>query len=282
MPLFTAIFDSHSSQGIKNEPCTILHALKALHPDPQTIHLATKGSECSQIPLEEFLEAKGIAFEIADEGKLEFLLQDTTDSCTLPSCARQNDDKSEEGDLGKDLHIGSLHFDYKGTKFTVYKATYISGAFDSSYVVYDFVFQNPTVQGVNAKKTVGHNLISEIYRWMDSLKDEIWVFQHGSWSKDKSLWKSVQNASWDSLVLESEFLDSLRRDTRTFFENSVIYRELGVPWKRGLLLLGPPGNGKTETIKLLLKESKQSTLYVKSFTTKHVCTTPLSYIFLNF
>lgn len=36
----------------------------------------------------------------------------------------------------------------------------------------------------------------------------------------------------------------------------------------GLLLLGPPGNGKTESIKVLLKESGQAALYVKSFTTQ--------------
>jgi SpoVK/Ycf46/Vps4 family AAA+-type ATPase len=34
--------------------------------------------------------------------------------------------------------------------------------------------------------------------------------------------------------------------------------------------LGPPGNGKTESIKVLLKESGIPSLYVKSFATSHV------------
>ena len=281
MPSFSAFLDSHLSQEISNDSYTILKALKALHSDPKTIHLPMQSSECSQIPLVKFLDAKGIAFEVADEGKHELLFWDTANSSTLPSWVYQDDDESDKGELKKRLYIGILHFDYKGTRFTIYKITYDSGASGNTCVLYDFIFQDPTVQDLNTQKTVGHNLISDVYRWAGSLKDEIWVFQDGYWSKDKSLWNSICSANPDTLVLESEFLDSLCMDTRTFFENSKIYQKLGVPWKRGLLLLGPPGNGKTETIKLLLKESKQSVLYVKSFTTDSVCTN-LSYIYLNF
>jgi len=78
------------------------------------------------------------------------------------------------------------------------------------------------------------------------------------------------------LVQREEFREDLRRDTRTFFESKDVYDGLGVVWKRGILLLGPPGNGKTESIKALLKETAYPALYVKSFTTPFVSRWPPS------
>ncbi|EJC98773.1 P-loop containing nucleoside triphosphate hydrolase protein [Fomitiporia mediterranea MF3/22] len=159
-----------------------------------------------------------------------------------------------------------MTFKYKDTDFTVYKVTW------GHNTLYDFVFEAPTdvVRDVNEKsstQSAGHAFITAVYRWNNALKDEMWVYQGGVWAKDKALWAAIRNASWDDLVLEEGFLEGLRRDTRTFFGNREIYQDLGVVWKRGLLLLGPPGNGKTESIKVLLKESGQTALYVKSFTT---------------
>lgn len=53
-----------------------------------------------------------------------------------------------------------------------------------------------------------------------------------------------------------------------FFDSKDAYEDLGVPWKRGLMFHGPPGNGKTISIKALmhsLLDRKHSipTLYVK-------------------
>ena len=68
-----------------------------------------------------------------------------------------------------------------------------------------------------------------------------------------------------NLVLDDSFKDGLRRDTKMFFASKEAYTSLGIPWKRGILLLGPTGNGKTESIKALLKETKDVTLlYAKT------------------
>ena len=51
-----------------------------------------------------------------------------------------------------------------------------------------------------------------------------------------------------------------------------VYKDLGVPWKRGIIFHGPPGNGKTVSIKALMNqisekfkgEENVSLLYVRS------------------
>ena len=184
---------------------------------------------------------------------------------------------TDKGKLVSNLITGCTKFSYEGTDFLVYKVSWwqmLRGRFS----LLDLVFEEPETSGSRPSTekdddttTAGHKLISDVYRWAGALKDEMWVFQDGHWAKDKALWAAIRDASWDDIVLEKEFLEGLRRDTRTFFENRKIYKDLGVVWKRGLLLLGPPGNGKTESIKVLLKESGQAALYVKSFTTSDVC-----------
>ena len=108
-------------------------------------------------------------------------------------------------------------------------------------------------------------LAGDVFSWAGSIQDGIWVYQEGHWSKSQALWNAIQRTSWDNVCLDPEFLRNLRGDIRAFFDNAKIYQSLGIAWKRGILLLGPPGNGKTESIKVLLKESDQVALYVKSF-----------------
>ncbi|WRT64410.1 uncharacterized protein IL334_001342 [Kwoniella shivajii] len=95
-----------------------------------------------------------------------------------------------------------------------------------------------------------------------TFSDVVWVFEQGGWRPDRELWEA---ASWEDVVLDDAFKTSLQSDYRSFYKAEKTYKDLGVPWKRGLIFLGPPGNGKTISLKALMKEVKVPTLYVKSF-----------------
>jgi transitional endoplasmic reticulum ATPase len=64
--------------------------------------------------------------------------------------------------------------------------------------------------------------------------------------------------------------DNLIKDIEGFFENQGLYKKFAVPWKRGVILHGVPGNGKTISIKALINTLNNRpepipSLYVKSF-----------------
>ncbi|KAK1948718.1 P-loop containing nucleoside triphosphate hydrolase protein, partial [Colletotrichum sublineola] len=58
-------------------------------------------------------------------------------------------------------------------------------------------------------------------------------------------------------------------DHLSFFNSRDTYQNLKVPWKRGLIYYGPPGNGKTISIKAtmnMLHQKNIPTLYVRTLT----------------
>jgi transitional endoplasmic reticulum ATPase len=65
---------------------------------------------------------------------------------------------------------------------------------------------------------------------------------------------------------------NLISDVQGFFDNQSLYKQFAVPWKRGVILHGVPGNGKTVSIKALMaslysRPDPIPSLYVKSFET---------------
>ncbi|KAK0468145.1 P-loop containing nucleoside triphosphate hydrolase protein [Desarmillaria tabescens] len=104
--------------------------------------------------------------------------------------------------------------------------------------------------------------------WSDQLHSEVWVFNQGFWQKDPTLWTEVQKADWKDVILKEEFKEAFKKDVYGFFTSEAIYKDLAIPWKRGIIMHGPPGNGKTISIKAIIKtcDAKGFTpLYVKSF-----------------
>ena len=81
-------------------------------------------------------------------------------------------------------------------------------------------------------------------------------------------------ASWDSVILDEDMKAALIEDHLSFFRSRATYERLKVPWKRGIIYYGPPGNGKTISIKATMNmlyhlKQRVTTLYVRSL--KSVC-----------
>ena len=97
------------------------------------------------------------------------------------------------------------------------------------------------------------------------MRGEILVFRGGCFSKDKKLYNAIMAATFDQLLIEGTFKEQIRDDITKFLAARETYDSHGVPWRRGALFIGPPGNGKTLCVKALVRLLAIPCLYVQSF-----------------
>ena len=57
--------------------------------------------------------------------------------------------------------------------------------------------------------------------------------------------------TWDEVFLEEEHRKAIQDDLVFFLKNEQLFRDVGLPYKRGYLLCGPPGNGKTSVCRTI-------------------------------
>jgi DNA replication protein DnaC len=132
-------------------------------------------------------------------------------------------------------------------------------------ITYEVFMQSVSTTWVVAdSEEITRGFFTEVCRWNSISRDEIRIFQEGHWEKNKELFQSIQRTRLDSLILASNLKQAIVDDARKFFSSQERYRKFNVPWKRGVILIGPPGNGKTHMIQGLINELKLTCLYVKS------------------
>ncbi|KAI0796858.1 P-loop containing nucleoside triphosphate hydrolase protein [Abortiporus biennis] len=153
------------------------------------------------------------------------------------------------------------------------------GSFKLAWDIYDYIlyvavypagFGERTIQYLihESSEEANRALIHAAGIWANELHEEILVYNQGFWQKSHSLWTEVQKANWADVILKEEYKSTIQKDIYGFFDSENLYKSLGIPWKRGVIMHGPPGNGKTISMKALMKDCDAKgykPLYVKSF-----------------
>lgn len=147
-----------------------------------------------------------------------------------------------------------------------------------------YPFQQKRQYVLTTEPSAALTLLRTAGNWQNVLHGEIWVFDQGFWQKDAGLFHSIQKSSWSDIILPEELKEDLLKTVLSFYDSRETYSRLRVPWKRGLIFYGPPGNGKTVSIKatmktLLDREESVPTLYVKSLASWQGPEASISYIF---
>jgi len=171
------------------------------------------------------------------------------------------------GVLKNHVRFGQWLYTWNRHEFDLYEVEY-AVPFQRPVKVYFILCPRP-IAGTEMHHPLIDQLLMVVGEWTTELHDEIYIFDDGRWQKSKELWKSVQGASWDDVILNLAMKTNLMKDVQGFFNNRDLYKKLAVPWKRGVILHGVPGNGKTISIKALINELQKRpdpvpSLYVKS------------------
>ncbi|KAL9596921.1 MAG: hypothetical protein Q9219_005484 [cf. Caloplaca sp. 3 TL-2023] len=186
----------------------------------------------------------------------------------------------QEGVLQQEVVFAEYQITYEHRGFIVYIAECLKEGVYPPLQAYNFILYHHHHHKLGESPeplddVVIRDLILKASAWTLELHQEIWIFDQLSWQKSHELWQSAQDADWKDVILDQEMKDSVRNDIEGFFNERDDYEKFAIPWKRGIIFHGPPGNGKTISIRAIMKElanrspssPRVASLYVKSFTT---------------
>ncbi|KYQ89027.1 mitochondrial chaperone BCS1 [Tieghemostelium lacteum] len=115
-------------------------------------------------------------------------------------------------------------------------------------------FESIQLTCYKSNKNILEDLIKDAMRLSlnrDFGKTVIYMNDGGSWQRFGNP-RTIR--SLDSVILADDLKKTVIYDIKEFLNNEVWYRNRGIPYRRGYLLYGPPGNGKSSFITAIAGE----------------------------
>ena len=106
------------------------------------------------------------------------------------------------------------------------------------YTVMQYILKEPGKQeSTLSTNSVTDKLIATVGAWQKP--DDKFIYVHDSyWYASRPLYNEIKHASWDDVILNDDMKKSLTELMHKFFDSKDIYKDLGVPWKRGCIFHG--------------------------------------------
>jgi AAA+ superfamily predicted ATPase len=250
-----SLWKSHTGRPTKSTEHAALSALRDSYPD----FVVTRANPklCNLLEY----AAHGFATCTPEDGPL-------SDTTRLYEAPRSRLEENADG-MRDDYDFARFSYVWNDTRFIVYQGKYK----DLFGHPQSFLFVLHPRGGEESPSHLPHGatdaLLMAAGRWTKELHNEILVFDDSEWKKSKDLWRSIEGSSWDDVILDPDMKASLIEDIQGFFDNREAYKAMQVPWKRGVILHGVPGNGKTISVMALIsslatRQHPVPSLYVKS------------------
>ncbi|KAG0248773.1 hypothetical protein BG011_009927 [Mortierella polycephala] len=135
--------------------------------------------------------------------------------------------------------------------------------------------ENISISTLGRSRVLIQSLIMEAQlKFIDRDKSRTVIFQadqYGAWRRTKSRPKRPL----DTIVMDAKLKNYIIDDAKDFFASESWYAERGLPFRRGLLLYGSPGTGKTSFIHALAGELGLN-IYVVNLSSKNLSDDTLS------
>jgi AAA+ superfamily predicted ATPase len=122
---------------------------------------------------------------------------------------------------------------------------------------------------VGPSKQIIKDFLLELNEFSKQVDRSVLIYSEGFWKYDEDLFNEIQSSTFENLILPDGTEEKIKGDIQNWLNSKELYESHGIPWKRGIIMAGPPGNGKTHMIKALINHFGINALYVRSFSGGH-------------